>query len=189
MEAATGDAACQRGVITRHRPGRRRPRPSMRSARHGPGWPHPAGTWPRPSCRERAMPAGGKPASVRSMATAGDPEMNAQAKAMRPEDVTRLVTDGSTPATRPGWRPCRNRRPCWPIPVAGREAIRAIYQQMRDAVVTFAIDAALRTFGFEDLASTSTRSADNTGVRVQLLRRQPDGSWLRVIDRPEVPRP
>jgi hypothetical protein len=24
---------------------------------------------------------------------------------------------------------------------------------------------------------------------VQVLRRQPDGSWLRIIDRPEVPRP
>jgi hypothetical protein len=24
---------------------------------------------------------------------------------------------------------------------------------------------------------------------VQVLRRQPDGSWLRVIDRPEVPQP
>jgi hypothetical protein len=30
---------------------------------------------------------------------------------------------------------------------------------------------------------------DNTGVRVQVLRRQPDGSWLRIIDRPEVPEP
>jgi hypothetical protein len=40
---------------------------------------------------------------------------------------------------------------------------------------------------FEALALTSTRSADNTGVRVQVLRRQPDGSWLRIIDRPEVP--
>jgi hypothetical protein len=38
-------------------------------------------------------------------------------------------------------------------------------------------------------ALTSTRSADNTGVRVQVLRRQPDGSWLRIIDRPEVPQP
>lgn len=40
---------------------------------------------------------------------------------------------------------------------------------------------------FENLTLTSTRSADNTGVRVQVLRRQPDGSWLRIIDRPEVP--
>jgi hypothetical protein len=45
----------------------------------------------------------------------------------------------------------------------------------------------LPTLRFEDLALRSTRSADNTGVRVQLLRRQPDGSWQRIIDRPEVP--
>jgi hypothetical protein len=40
---------------------------------------------------------------------------------------------------------------------------------------------------FENLALTSTRSADNTGVRVQVLRQQSDGSWPRIIDRPETP--
>ena len=75
-------------------------------------------------------------------------------------------------------------------PVTGREAIQAIYQQMADAGgVKFAIETPLPTVRFEDLALTSTRSADNTGVRVQVLRRQPDGSWLRIIDRPEVPQP
>jgi len=34
---------------------------------------------------------------------------------------------------------------------------------------------------------TSTRSADGQGSRVQVARRQADGSWLRVIDRPELP--
>ncbi|MGA9775264.1 MAG: hypothetical protein WBU92_05020 [Candidatus Dormiibacterota bacterium] len=28
--------------------------------------------------------------------------------------------------------------------------------------------------------------ADGIGVRVQVVRRQPDGSWLRVIDVPEM---
>jgi hypothetical protein len=72
-------------------------------------------------------------------------------------------------------------------PATGREAIQAIYQRMVDAGIKFAIEAPLPTVRFEDLALTSTRSADNTGVRVQVLRRQPDGSWLRIIDRPEVP--
>jgi hypothetical protein len=48
---------------------------------------------------------------------------------------------------------------------------------------------AAATVWFEDLALATTRSADNTGFRVQVLRRQPDGSWLRIIDRPEVPQP
>jgi hypothetical protein len=55
--------------------------------------------------------------------------------------------------------------------------------------VKFAREASLPTVRFEDLALTSTHSADNTGVRVQVLRRQPDGSWLRIIDRPEVSQP
>lgn len=74
-------------------------------------------------------------------------------------------------------------------PVTGRKAIQAIYQQMADAGVTFAVETPLPTVRFEDLALTSTRSADNTGVRVQVLPRQPDGSWLRIMDRPEVPHP
>lgn len=48
-------------------------------------------------------------------------------------------------------------------------------------------DAEGIAFYFGDLALTSTRSADNTGVRVQVARRQTDGTWLRIIDRPEVP--
>jgi ketosteroid isomerase-like protein len=74
-------------------------------------------------------------------------------------------------------------------PVTGRDAIQAIYQQLAGAGVNFAIETPLPTVRFENLALTSTRSADNTGVRVQVLRQQPDGSWLRIIDRPEVPQP
>jgi len=73
--------------------------------------------------------------------------------------------------------------------VTGREAIQAICRQMADAGATFAVETPLPTVRFEDLALTSTRSADNTGVRVQVPRRQPDGSWLRIIARPEVPQP
>jgi hypothetical protein len=54
--------------------------------------------------------------------------------------------------------------------------------------VQFAVEVPLPTARFEDLL-TSTRSADRTGVRVQVLRHQPDGSWLRIMDRPEVARP
>jgi hypothetical protein len=74
-------------------------------------------------------------------------------------------------------------------PATGREAIQAIYQQMADAGVTFAVESPLPADRFEDLALTSTRSAGNTGVRVQVLRRQSDGPWLRIMDRPEVPPP
>ena len=45
-------------------------------------------------------------------------------------------------------------------PTTGREAIRAVYQQMVDAGVKFALETPLPTVRFEDLALTSTRSAE-----------------------------
>jgi ketosteroid isomerase-like protein len=120
-------------------------------------------------------------------------EMSGEAKTMQPEDVTRLVAGrlnaGDAAGVAALYEPLAVLAYPADRPVAGREAIQAVYQHMVDAGVTFAIETPLPTVRFEDLALTSTRSADDTGVRVQVLRRQPDGSWLRIIDRPEVPRP
>ncbi len=119
--------------------------------------------------------------------------MSGTAKATEPEDVTRLVAErlnaGDAAGAAALYEPGAVLAYPADRPASGRDAIQAIYQQMADAGVRFAIEAPLPTVRFEDLALTSTRSADNTGVRVQVLRRQPDGSWLRIIDRPEVPRP
>jgi ketosteroid isomerase-like protein len=117
--------------------------------------------------------------------------MNDEAQAMEPEDVTRLVAERLNAGNAAGAAALYEPQAvlAYPVdqPVTGREAIQAIYQRMADAGVKFAIENPLPTVRFEDLALTSTRSADNTGVRVQVLRRQPDGSWLRIIDRPEIP--
>ncbi|GAB3954508.1 YybH family protein [Streptomyces sparsus] len=70
----------------------------------------------------------------------------------------------------------------------GRDAIRAVCARMLEhAALPFAVEEPLPTVYYGDLALTSTRDADSTGGRVQVARRQPDGSWLRVIDRPETP--
>jgi ketosteroid isomerase-like protein len=120
-------------------------------------------------------------------------EMDDATKAMDPEEVTRLVAErlnaGDAAAVAELYEP--DAVLAYPIdrPVTGRAAIQAVYQRMVDAGVKFGIETPLPTVRFEDLALTSTRSADNTGVRVQVLRRQSDGSWQRVIDRPEVPQP
>jgi ketosteroid isomerase-like protein len=119
--------------------------------------------------------------------------MSSEARAMQPEEVTRLVAErlnaGDAAGVAALYEPGAVLAYPADRPVTGREAIQGIYQQMVDAGARFAIEAPLPTVRFEDLALTSTRSADNTGVRVQVLRRQPDGSWLRIIDRPEVPQP
>jgi hypothetical protein len=36
-----------------------------------------------------------------------------------------------------------------------------------------------------DIALTSTPPKDGAGARAQVVRRQPDGTWLRVLDQPE----
>src|SRR5215467_10305384 len=118
--------------------------------------------------------------------------MSGEAKAIQPEDVTRLVVERLNAGDAAGVAALYEPQAVlvYPAdrPTTGREAIRAVYQRMVDAEARFGTETPLPTVRFEDLALTSTRSADNVGVRVQVLRRQPDGSWLRIIDRPEVPR-
>jgi uncharacterized protein (TIGR02246 family) len=118
-------------------------------------------------------------------------DMSGQARAMEPEEVTRLVAERFNAGDAAGVAALYEPEAvlAYPAdrPTTGRDAIRAVYQQMVDAGVKFSVETPLPTVRFEDLALTSTRSADNTGVRVQVLRRQPDGSWLRIIDRPEAP--
>jgi ketosteroid isomerase-like protein len=69
----------------------------------------------------------------------------------------------------------------------GRDAIRGVMERMLAAAPEFKPEEPLPTLRFGDLALTSTRPADNTGGRVQVARRQPDGLWLRIMDRPEIP--
>lgn len=119
--------------------------------------------------------------------------MSSDVRATEPEDVTRLVTERLNAGDAAGVAALYEPHAvlAYPVdqPTTGREAIQAIYQRMVDAGVKFGVETPLPTVRLENLALTSTRSADNTGVRVQVLRRQPDGSWMRIIDRPEVPQP
>jgi ketosteroid isomerase-like protein len=70
----------------------------------------------------------------------------------------------------------------------GRDAIRRVCEQLLEhAPRPFGLEESLPTIRYDDLALTSTRSKDGKGIRVQVTQRQPDGSWLRIIDRPEMP--
>ncbi|NIH83479.1 YybH family protein [Amycolatopsis granulosa] len=68
----------------------------------------------------------------------------------------------------------------------GRDAIREVLERMLEQAGEFAAEEPMPTVYHGDLALTSTRPADGTGGRVQVARRQPDGTWLRIIDRPEI---
>lgn len=67
----------------------------------------------------------------------------------------------------------------------GREAIRALYEQMLAQDLHFKLEEPLPTLYLGDLALTSTRASDEAGARAQVVRRKPDGTWLRILDRPD----
>jgi ketosteroid isomerase-like protein len=112
-------------------------------------------------------------------------------KAYQPEDVTRLFVefanakdvDGLTSLYEPdavmGFPPCEQ--------TVGRDAIRAVLAEMVVHAPGFTQEEPSPTLRLGDLALTSTPSADGHGTRVQVVRRQADGSWQRIIDRPEAP--
>lgn len=69
----------------------------------------------------------------------------------------------------------------------GRDAIRSVIEQLLEhAPLPFEVEEPLPTLRHGDLALTATRAKDGTGGRAQVARRQPDGTWLRILDRPEA---
>ena len=74
----------------------------------------------------------------------------------------------------------------------GHDAIRAVFAQMLAQVsaagTRFEQEELLPTLRHGDVALTATKPKDDTGGRAQVVQRQPDGSWLRIIDRPEAGR-
>jgi ketosteroid isomerase-like protein len=110
-------------------------------------------------------------------------------KAMTPEDISRLFVERANAGDAAGIAALYEPDAVLAYPpgdtTAGRAAIQAVCEDMLRHVPHFEVEEALPTIQHGDLALTSTRPSDGTGGRVQVVRRQPDGSWLRVIDRPE----
>src|SRR5574341_399111 len=98
-----------------------------------------------------------------------------------PSPATSLV---SGPVIRPPRQPGKVQRYARGT-VGGREAIRALYEQLLAQVRDFKPEEPLPTLRIGDLALTSTRASDEAGARAQVVRRQPDGTWLRILDRPD----
>jgi ketosteroid isomerase-like protein len=118
--------------------------------------------------------------------------MTERERAQEPEDLTRLFVERANARDAEGLAELYEPHAVMGFPpgreTVGRAAIRAVLEQMVAAGLEFKNEEPLPTLRFEDLALTSTQSSDDTGGRVQVLRRQSDGTWLRIIDRPELPR-
>ena len=110
--------------------------------------------------------------------------------AAQPEDLARLFVERANAGDAEGLAQLYEPDAVLAFPpgetTVGRVAIRAACELMLAHSTRFEVEEALPTVLNGDLALTSTRPKDNTGGRVQVVRRQLDGSWLRVIDRPEM---
>jgi uncharacterized protein (TIGR02246 family) len=119
--------------------------------------------------------------------------MDTRQKATEPEDLARLFVERGRAGDAEGLAELYEPDAVLGFPpgqvTVGREAIRAVYEKMLEARPDFQLERALSTVRWGDLALTGTYSADNTGVRAQVARRQQDGSWLRIMDRPEARQP
>jgi uncharacterized protein (TIGR02246 family) len=116
--------------------------------------------------------------------------MSEHEKAMRPEEITRLFVERSNAGDAAGVAALYEEDAVVAYPpggqTKGREAIRALWEKVLAGGPRFEPEPPLPTLVSGDIALASTIARDGTGVRVQVVRRQPDGSWLRLLDQPEL---
>lgn len=112
-------------------------------------------------------------------------------QAAEPEDLARLFVERANAGDAEGIAELYEPDAVLGFPpgeaTAGREAIQAVFEQFiaQTRRPPSELEDALPTLRHGDLALTATRPTDNTGGRAQVARRQADGTWLRIIDRPE----
>ncbi|AJP04292.1 ketosteroid isomerase [Streptomyces cyaneogriseus subsp. noncyanogenus] len=119
--------------------------------------------------------------------------MSVQEKAMQPEDLTRLFVERANAGDAAGLAALYEEEAVMAYPpgsvTVGRENIRGLFEKMLAQAPRFEPEPPLPTLVQGDIALTSTPPSDGAGARAQVVRRQPDGSWLRVIDQPEFRTP
>lgn len=111
-------------------------------------------------------------------------------RAHTPEDLTRLFVERANAGDAAGVAGLYEQDAVMAYPpgsqTVGRAAIQALWEQVLANAPTFEPEPPLPTLTAGDLALTTTLAKDGTGARAQVARRQPDGTWLRVLDQPEL---
>ena len=111
-------------------------------------------------------------------------------KAQTPEDLTRLFVERANAGDAAGMAELYAEDAVMGFPpgdvTTGRAAIRGVFEELLRHVPHFEPEEPLPTLELDGIALTATRPKDDAGARAQVARRQPDGSWLRILDRPEI---
>ena len=115
--------------------------------------------------------------------------MTDREKAQQPEDIARLFVERANAGDVEGLVALYEPDAVVGFPpgetTVGHDALREVYKQMLQHITHFEPESPLKVLRFGDLALTSTKPRDDAGARAQVARRQPDGSWLRILDRPD----
>lgn len=116
--------------------------------------------------------------------------MSTEEKARRPEDITRLFVERANAKDAEGIAALYAEDAVMAYPpgsvTAGRAAIRDLWARLLPGMPGFAPEEPLPALVSGDIALTATVARDGAGARAQVARRHPDGSWLRVLDQPEI---
>ena len=114
-------------------------------------------------------------------------------KAVHPEDLTRLFVTFANAGDADGLAELYEEHAVMAYPpggqTVGRDAIRALWEKVLANKPHFEPEEPLPTLVSGDIALTSTPPRDGAGARAQVVRRQSDGTWLRLIDQPEFVSP
>ncbi len=114
--------------------------------------------------------------------------LDAVPRAEQPDDLTRLLVERMAVGDAAGMAALYEPDAIIAYPpgemTVGRGAIRALYQVMIDKGIRFQPEEPLASIVLGELALTATVARDLDGARAQVARRQPDGRWLRILDRP-----
>jgi uncharacterized protein (TIGR02246 family) len=114
-------------------------------------------------------------------------------KAVRPEDLTRLFVERANDGDADGIAALYEEQAVMAYPpgqvTVGRDAIHTLWEKILAHAPRFEPELPLPTLISGDIALTSTPPKDGAGARAQVVRRQPDGTWLRLIDQPEFVTP
>jgi len=116
--------------------------------------------------------------------------MTTYEKASTPNDITRLFVEFANAKDAPALASLYEVDAVIAYPpgsvTEGRAAILELWMHALPHMPHMESEDSFTTLISDGIALTGTPAKDDAGVRVQVARRQSDGSWLRLLDNPEL---